>query len=90
MMITVYLHNLIDLHIYDLKQDKKIHLYTISESSGALQETKTIDNVAEASDMMFSPDGQYLATAGADRYVRCFKLPDYEVSKISDYMYMNE
>lgn len=60
-------------------KDKKIHLYTINESNGALQETKTVDNVAEASDMMFSPDGQYLATAGADRYVRCFKLPEYEL-----------
>lgn len=90
MIITVHFHNLIDLHIYDLKQDKKIHLYTISGSNGALQETKTVDNVAEASDMMFSPDGQYLATAGADRYVRCFKLPEYEVSKKSDHKNMNE
>ncbi|XP_062572597.1 actin-interacting protein 1-like isoform X1 [Saccostrea cucullata] len=59
--------------------DKKIHLYSISESNGALQEIQVVDNEGVAGDMMFSPDGEYLATAGADRYVRCFKLPDYEL-----------
>lgn len=90
MMIIVFLYNLLELYIYDLKQDKKIYLYIISESSGVLQEIKTIDNVVEVSDMMFFFDGQYLVIVGVDRYVRCFKLFDYEVSKISDYMYRNE
>lgn len=65
--------------MFDLKQDKKIHIYSISDSNGTLQELQTVDNTGEACDMMYSPDGEYLATAGADRYVRCFKLPNYEV-----------
>ena len=71
--------NVIHVDLFDLKQDKKIHIYSISESNGALQELQTVDNTGEACDMMYSPDGEYLATAGADRYVRCFKLPNYEV-----------
>ncbi|XP_048746306.1 actin-interacting protein 1-like [Ostrea edulis] len=59
--------------------DKKIHLYSINEGNGSLQETQAIDNTGMACDVMFSPNGEYLATAGADRYVRCFKLPDYQL-----------
>lgn len=77
--VNMLWRNVIHTDFFDLKQDKKIHIYSISDSNGALQELQTVDNTGEACDMMYSPDGEYLATAGADRYVRCFKLPNYEV-----------
>lgn len=58
------------------EKDNKVHIYDVS--SGGLSEVKVIDNSAAAMDVKFSPDGQFIATAGADKYVRCYSMPDYE------------
>ncbi|KAJ8317219.1 hypothetical protein KUTeg_005123 [Tegillarca granosa] len=56
------------------EKDKKIHIYSIA--SGALTEAKVIDNQDVPLDLEYSPDGAYLVSAGADRYVRCFTISD--------------
>lgn len=56
------------------EKDKKVHIYSVA--SGGLTETQVIDNQDVALDLEYSPDGAYLATAGADRYVRCYTVSD--------------
>lgn len=64
-------------------QDKKVHIYSVA--SGGLTETQVIDNKDVALDLEYSPDGAYLATAGADRYVRCYTVSDGKVSMVLIY-----
>lgn len=49
-------------------------------SSGGLTEVHVLDNTGVASAVQFSPDGQYIATGGADKYVRLFSMTNYEVN----------
>ena len=58
-------------------QDNKVHFYDVS--SGGLSEVHVLNNEAAAMDVKFSPDGQYVATGGADKYVRCYSVSNYEV-----------
>lgn len=58
------------------QKGNKVHLYDVS--SGGLSEVHVLDNTGVASDVQFSPDGQYIATGGADKYVRLFSMANYE------------
>ena len=58
-------------------QDNRVHFYDVS--SGGLSEVHVLNNESAAMDVKFSPDGQYVATGGADKYVRCYSVSDYKV-----------
>ncbi|XP_060076955.1 WD repeat-containing protein 1-like [Ylistrum balloti] len=58
-------------------KDNTIHIYDLG--GGTLSEINKVKTTGEITDMEFSPDGQFLATSGADRYVRCYELPDYQL-----------
>lgn len=58
------------------EKDKRVHFYDVS--SGGLSEVHVLNNESAAMDVKFSPDGQYVATGGADKYVRCYSVSDYK------------
>ncbi|XP_050398777.1 actin-interacting protein 1 [Patella vulgata] len=55
--------------------DNKLHIYELA--NGTLTEKIKIDMTGGIADLKYSPDGSMLATAGTDRKVRLFQLPNY-------------
>ncbi|KAK6185852.1 hypothetical protein SNE40_007998 [Patella caerulea] len=55
--------------------DNKLHIYELG--NGNLTEKIKIDMTGGIADLKYSPDGSMLATAGTDRKVRLFQLPNY-------------
>jgi WD40 repeat protein len=60
-----------------LKQDSKVHIYTLAGTS--LHDKTTLAHNGAVTSLKYSPDGTKLAAGDTYRKVLLYQLPDYSV-----------
>uniref|UniRef100_T1KFN6 Actin-interacting protein 1 n=1 Tax=Tetranychus urticae TaxID=32264 RepID=T1KFN6_TETUR len=62
------------------QKDHKVHVYTYTEGCDSITPKIELDHRDCIADVVYSPDGQYLAVADANRKVVLYKTPNYELA----------